>query len=516
MEENKEIDESSALTDHSRTIEFYTLDKMIERTGGFGRIQLLILLCMLIACIPTEFYAKGLPFLEQFPEYTCTTKYGREYKWTENEIWRNGIPRKDLDWRINWDSVKTINNWVEEMDLICKPKYLIGIFGSTYMIGLALSGIFLKLSDNFGRKRIIQIGWLLSWIIVVYLYSFPGTYWRVAMLLSLGMISFRLVGLYILLIELSPKKYRIYVSAGYAIIDQYIAIILPVFYFKFFGNDYKTVFSFALLAAPFSLMLSLIIPESPRYLYERRKMDHLKYEINKIAQFNKTEIPKNYEFVLEDGSIVTEDTINKNDVFNLIKSPKIVFKLIVSVLIFSAISFNTNLLNFYSKYLDGNGYDMAFLMLHAEIIGTLVAVILRKKLTTNFLLSISFGITSIFTSIMIFFPPFKNSAMTSVVGIQLGISMWFYLSILNISDNFPSGFVAFAFVVWNTCGSVMNILSPMIAETRHYVPEVLIFSSSTFLLVVWGIMYSIDMIQDKITLKRYSYFLLITMYISSL
>ena len=279
MEEDKELDEGSSLTDQSRTIEFFTLDKMIERTGGFGRIQIAILICMLIACIPTEFYARGLPFLEQFPEYTWTTKYGRSYKCTEKDICRNGAPRKDIDWQINWSSTQTINNWVEEMDLICTPKYLIGMFGSSYMIGLALSGIFLKLSDHFGRKRIIQIGCLLSWIVVVYLYSFPKINWRLTMLFMLGIISFRLVALYILLIELSPKKYQIYVSAGYAIIDQYIAIILPVFYFKFFGNDYKAVFSFALLAAPFSLMLSLAIPESPRYLYEQRKMGHLKYEI---------------------------------------------------------------------------------------------------------------------------------------------------------------------------------------------------------------------------------------------
>ena len=86
--------------------------------------------------------------------------------------------------------------------------------------------------------------------------------------------------------------------------------------------------------------------------------------------------------------------------------------------------------------------------------------------------------------------------MTAVVGIQLGISMWFYLSILNISESFPSGFVAFAFVVWNSSGSIMNILSPVIAETRNYVPEVLIFSSSIILLFVWVVLLLMDKINS--------------------
>lgn len=89
------------------------------------------------------------------------------------------------------------------------------------------------------------------------------------MLFLLGVLSFRLVALYILIMELSPKKYQLYVSAGYAIIDHYIAVILPVIYFRFIGKNYKDVFSFTILAAPISLILALFLPESPRYHYEK-------------------------------------------------------------------------------------------------------------------------------------------------------------------------------------------------------------------------------------------------------
>lgn len=62
------------------TIEYYTVDSMIEKAGGFGRIQIAILVCMLVTNIPTAFYAHGLPVLEQFPQYICTTTYGFDYR----------------------------------------------------------------------------------------------------------------------------------------------------------------------------------------------------------------------------------------------------------------------------------------------------------------------------------------------------------------------------------------------------------------------------------------------------
>ena len=87
------------------------------------------------------------------------------------------------------------------------------------------------------------------------------------MLFSLGLITFRLLALYILILELSPKKYHIYVSAGYALIDNYLGVILPYFYFRFIGNDYKVVYMFAVIAAPLSFILAMLLPESPLYYY---------------------------------------------------------------------------------------------------------------------------------------------------------------------------------------------------------------------------------------------------------
>lgn len=268
-EEKYEHHNRSYISSEVRLEQYYTIENMIEKSGGFGKLQVWILIWMLIASIPSAFYSHGLPVLEQFPDYTCITSSGHKYRWSRNEICFKGRPRTDIKWEIDWDSGRSIKNWIHEMNLMWLHKYKIGMFGATYFIGMALSGIFLKFSDHFGRKIMIQAGCLFSWFTVFYLYVFEDIYSRYALLFILGVLSFRLVTLYILMMELVPKEYQIYVSAGYAIIDHYIAVIVPSVYFRFIGKDYKVIFIIAVIAAPISFILSLLLPESPTYYYEK-------------------------------------------------------------------------------------------------------------------------------------------------------------------------------------------------------------------------------------------------------
>lgn len=91
---------------------------------------------------------------------------------------------------------------------------------------------------------------------------------------------------------------------------------------------------------------------------------------------------------------------------------------------------------------------MAFLMMHADIIGTVIAVLLRSyHLSTKTLLIISFGVSAIFTMPLVYIPEVDWITMVSVVGCQFGISISYYLSILTVSEIFPPLFVAFAFFI---------------------------------------------------------------------
>lgn len=55
---------------------------------------------------------------------------------------RNDICSKGLakdKWRIDYTSKESIHNWVEHLDLTCISETTIGLIGSVYFIGFALS-----------------------------------------------------------------------------------------------------------------------------------------------------------------------------------------------------------------------------------------------------------------------------------------------------------------------------------------------------------------------------------------
>jgi hypothetical protein len=79
-EEKYERDNRSFMSSEVPLERYYTIDNMIDKSGGFGKLQMCILLCMLIANMPSAFYSHGLPVLEQFPDYTCITSSGYKYR----------------------------------------------------------------------------------------------------------------------------------------------------------------------------------------------------------------------------------------------------------------------------------------------------------------------------------------------------------------------------------------------------------------------------------------------------
>ena len=51
---------------------------------------------------------------------------------------------------IDEDSPFTLNNWTSEMELWCEPGWVIGLFGTVYLLGFAFSSLLLKIGDYIG------------------------------------------------------------------------------------------------------------------------------------------------------------------------------------------------------------------------------------------------------------------------------------------------------------------------------------------------------------------------------
>ena len=128
-----------------------TFDQVLIFSGGFGRLQLFTTAVLLLAFVSNSFVIYGVEFLEVYPAYE-TFKNG-----TWQPIEREQICAESMaEWRIDYSSDKTFRNWVQKLNLTCESKEIIGLIGSSYFLGMAVSSVlFPRLADIIGPKPIL-------------------------------------------------------------------------------------------------------------------------------------------------------------------------------------------------------------------------------------------------------------------------------------------------------------------------------------------------------------------------
>ena len=97
----------------------------------------------------------GVTFLTVEPAYECRQSMYHDswYSCDKTIICEYELSKED--WRIDYSGDESYINWVdpEKLDLICVSPNKIGMLGSAYFVGFAISSAFTpKLSDVFGRK----------------------------------------------------------------------------------------------------------------------------------------------------------------------------------------------------------------------------------------------------------------------------------------------------------------------------------------------------------------------------
>ena len=99
-----------------------------------------------------------LPYLILMPDYMCRSKASL----TSNDPIESFECKPDdfcpadslvnIDY-INWNSDRSLYNWVQKLDLSCKTDTEIGLIGAMYFVGILCSVLtFMRLSDIYGRK----------------------------------------------------------------------------------------------------------------------------------------------------------------------------------------------------------------------------------------------------------------------------------------------------------------------------------------------------------------------------
>lgn len=175
------------------------------------------------------FYA--LTYLELWPEYVCDATIKKDQC---NAQLMCDNPDNPAKIHINWDSTRSLHNWVERLDLTCEPSWKIGLIGSMYLFGWASGCLFIpRLGDVYGRRIPFLISVVLSLGVYIGLILSQNIYLTMVMFFLLGLCTPGKSNIaYVYLLELVPTDWQTYVGTALLFADGSTMIFLSL-YFRF-------------------------------------------------------------------------------------------------------------------------------------------------------------------------------------------------------------------------------------------------------------------------------------------
>lgn len=272
------------------------VDNIFEKINPFGLYQRLVLA---LVGIMSSLGATGIYatiFYGAEPKFTCSLSSNT----TTNDTCSIYAASRTNETTCQFDKTYYGSSFVTEWMLVCDKKYLVGLPQTIYMLG-AFFGLFIGyFSDKFGRKRccvvvcfvlsvtmicaeLSQLSFLGLSITLKYVIYSASQFITGAMLNSLYSVSF------ILLIELTTKDFYTIVSN----INLYMfvvgeLVVLPIAYVS--RNWHTLLIVNAAYSVVVLVMIIFLLPESPRYLVEKRRYKEADEIFKKIARINKRPI----------------------------------------------------------------------------------------------------------------------------------------------------------------------------------------------------------------------------------
>ena len=255
------------------------VDDLLKRAGGIRFFHVIVYVALgMGANVIRSFFVHFIPFLIQKQVYTCEfSEAALSAGATDGICTRENICDGDeriLSWEIDYSDNRSLHNWQQQLDLMCEPDWKAGLLGTVLYIFWCISLLIVpRQADRFGRRylflvsRLIETGLYLAVLLVTEYWTMLG------LMIALGLCAAGRVNVgTVYVTEWFPRKNHTALHMLFAgeVALGYIGFAL---YFWFWGNDTMNVSILAYTLGAISVLLTLIVPESPRLLAAKGRVD---------------------------------------------------------------------------------------------------------------------------------------------------------------------------------------------------------------------------------------------------
>ena len=334
--------ETSNKMEEQQRIEVVSIDEMLDIVGPFGKFQKIVNVILCLMRVPPIYQIMIMFFAGDEPSWRCAQnstrcKLNGTFDANDRRKCTNGWKRSD--WEYSKPREYSI---VTHFDINCENEWMIQLLTSIFFVGWLLGAFVLGYcADNYGRKITLIVSFTVVMITGFVSIFMPNLYLLVVCRFIIGFFSPGAFSqMSILITEIVDSKHRPF--AGIILIACGLTSLSILGIKAYFIRDWRYLNIACTAPYIFVVFFFKFIPESVRYLRVKGKVDELNSTFQRIARWNKKEIPSNVTIAPLPSTV----SDHKSNPLHLFRTPSLASKTLIQTF-----AYFTNGLVYYGLYL---------------------------------------------------------------------------------------------------------------------------------------------------------------------
>ena len=339
-----------------------TIDEMLDIVGPFGTFQKIVNVIFCLMTAPQLYQIMIMFFSTDEPSWRCAQnsskcKLNGTFDASDSRKCTNGWKRSD------WVYTKPRDySIVTHFDINCKNKWITQLLISIFFVGWLLGAFVLGYcADNYGRKITVTIPTTVVLVVGLVSIFMPNLYLLVVCRFIIGFFIPGTTSQLYLITEIVDSKHRPF--AVIIIIACGVTTLSILGIKAYFIRDWRYLNIACTAPYIFVVFFFKFIPESVRYLRVKGEVEELNKTFQRIARWNKKEIPSNVTIAPLPSTVSDQ----KSNPLHLFRTPSLASKTLIQTF-----AYFTNGLVYYGLYLaatdfGGDKYRVYILISIAEV-----------------------------------------------------------------------------------------------------------------------------------------------------
>ncbi|XP_045494326.1 carcinine transporter-like [Colias croceus] len=476
-------------------------DALLTASGEFGRYQILMALAMFPFYTFVVFvYFTQLFLTEVSPNHWCwvpelenlTAMERRSLVAPPDDMTRFGYSKcrtYDVDWtnvlhtaqtpNNTWPTIPCQNGWefnkseipyptiTSEMGWVCDKDSYPATAQSAFFVGSIVGSFFIGfIADRYGRLKATIISNMMGCIFGTLSVLSTNLYDFMAYRFFTGIAydSCRNMAYLIVLEFIVPKHRSVISNVSFAIFYSLALVVLP--WIVLASGHWKIAALVTSVPIGFSLFTPVFLPESPKWLLSKGRVDEAVSKAERVAKINKKTIPKDLIERFKASAAQCEEDKDIN-ILEVLKRPFLRRAFLIIILQYTCVSVTFDALFRSIKQLDFDFFISFTLISFTEFPSTFIVGFIMDIFGRKSLMFVLLTICAIFSVMTTFFSGWPSLVCAFIMRFML--NMAFNISMQWIPEILPAAVRASGTSIVHICSFIVLIISPYIVYLEVYI-----------------------------------------------